>query len=317
MMLRPLGRSGLHVAPLCFGGNVFGWTADEATSHAMLDRFVDAGFNFIDTANVYSAWAPGHVGGESESVIGRWLKKSGRRDRVVIATKVGMQMPGLGTGLTRSLIERGVDDSLRRLQVDHIDLYYAHADDANTPLEETLAAFDRLVKTGKVHAIGASNYSAERLEEALAVSEREGLTRYECLQPLYNLVDREPFESSLAPLCVRHGIGVATYFSLASGFLTAKYRRVEDAEGHARAARVKGYFNERGLRILDALVATAQRLHSTPAAVSLAWLMAQPMVTAPIASATTVAQLDELLTAPRLVLDGDALRELDAASAAR
>jgi aryl-alcohol dehydrogenase-like predicted oxidoreductase len=316
MLLRPLGRSGLQVAPLCFGGNVFGWTADEAASHALLDRFVDAGFNFIDTANVYSAWVPGHVGGESESVIGRWLQRSGKRDRVVIATKVGMQMPGLGAGLKRATIERGVEDSLRRLQTDHIDLYYAHVDDAGTPLDETLAAFDGLVKAGKVRAIGASNHSAERLEQALIISARDGLARYECLQPQYNLADREPYESALAPVCARHGLGVANYYALASGFLSGKYRRVEDTAGHARGGRVKQYLDARGLRILDALDALAQRLHSTPAAVALAWLMAQPTITAPIASATSIAQLDELLAVTRLTLDADALRVLDAASVA-
>jgi len=315
MTPRPLGRSGLDVMPLCFGGNVFGWTADETTSHALLDRFVGAGFNFIDTANVYSAWVTGHRGGESESVIGRWLKKSGQRRRVVLATKVGMDMPGLGKGLTRGQIERGVEDSLQRLQTDHIDLYYAHADDADTPLEETLAAFDRLVKAGKVRAIGASNYSGPRLEAALAVSERDGLARYDCLQPLYNLIDREPFESTLAPVCARHGVGVANYFSLASGFLSGKYRRAEDAEGRARGPRVKQYFNDRGWRVVEALQSVAQRLNSTPAAVAIAWVIAQPTITAAIASATSLAQLEELLAATRLQLDDDALRALAAASA--
>jgi len=312
---RPLGRSGLQVSPLCFGGNVFGWTADETVSYALLNRFVDAGCNFIDTANVYSAWVPGHQGGESESVIGRWLKKSGLRDRVVIATKVGMEMPGLGKGLKPAQIERGVEESLRRLQTDHIDLFYAHIDDIDTPLEETLLAFDRLVDAGKVRALGASNHGAERLEQALAISEREGLARYECLQPQYNLADREPFESTLAPVCARHGLAVANYFSLAAGFLTGKYRRAEDAEGRARGPRVKQYFNERGWRIVDALQSVAQHLGSTPAAVAIAWVIAQPTIAAAIASATTLAQLDELLAATRLQLPADALRELDAASA--
>ena len=212
MHLRPLGRSGLSVSPLCFGGNVFGWTADEATSHALLDRFVDAGGNFIDTANVYSHWVPGHSGGESESIIGRWLKKRGRRNDIIVATKVGMEMQGVAKGLKRAQIQRGVDDSLRRLQIDCIDLYYAHRDDTDTPLEETLAALDRLVKDGKVRALAASNYTAERLEAALAFSVANGLSRFECLQPLYNLMDREPFESTLAPVCERHGLGVANYY---------------------------------------------------------------------------------------------------------
>jgi aryl-alcohol dehydrogenase-like predicted oxidoreductase len=315
MKLRPFGRSGLQVSPLCLGGNVFGWTADEAASFALLDRFVEAGGNFVDTANVYSRWVPGHQGGESESVIGRWLKQRGGRDRVVIATKVGMDMPGLGPGLAPALIERGVEDSLRRLQTDRIDLYYAHSDDPKTPLRDTLEAFDRLVKAGKVRAIAASNYSAERLEEALAVSAREGYARYEGLQPQYNLIDRQPFESTLAPVCLRHGLGVATYYSLASGFLSGKYRRPEDIEGRPRSGALKEYANERGWRIVAALHAVAERLSSTPAAVALAWLMAQPAVTSAIASATSVKQLDELLKATELTLDAASRAELDAASA--
>jgi len=314
MKLRSFGRSGLQVSPLCFGGNVFGWTADEATSSALLDRFVEAGGNFIDSANVYSRWVPGHQGGESESVIGRWLKQRGGRDRVVIATKVGLDMPGLGAGLTPAQIERSVEDSLRRLQTDHIDLYYAHSDDANTPLRDTLEVFDRLVKSGKVRAIAASNYSAQRLEEALAVSEREGFARYEGLQPRYNLFDRQPFESELAPMCQRHGLGVAVYYALASGFLSGKYRRPEDIEGRARAAALKQYANERGWRIVAALHAVATRLSSTPATVAVAWLMAQPTVTAAIASATSIEQLDALLKATALTLDAASLAELDAAS---
>jgi aryl-alcohol dehydrogenase-like predicted oxidoreductase len=315
MQLRPLGRSGLQVSPLCFGGNVFGWTADEATSHALLDRFVDAGGNFVDTANVYSSWVAGNHGGESESTLGRWFQRSGKRDRVVLATKVGMDMPGLGKGLARAKIERAVEDSLRRLQTDRIDLYYAHVDDADTPLEETLSAFDRLVKAGKVRALGASNFSGDRLEQALAISEREGWARYDCLQPLYNLMDRQPFESELAPVCTRRQVGVAHFYALASGFLSGKYRRAEDATGKARGARVKSYFNERGWQVVDALHRAAQRTDSTPAAVALAWAMAQPPVTSAIASATSVAQLDELLAATRLTLDADTLRDLDEASA--
>ena len=316
MQLRPLGRSGLSVSPLCLGGNVFGWTVDEATSHALLDRYADAGGNFIDTANMYSAWVPGHAGGESESVIGRWLRQSGgRRDRMIIATKVGMEMPGLGKGLTRAQIERGAEDSLRRLEVDRIDLYYAHEDDVKTPLDETLAAFDRLVRDGKVRAIGASNYSAERLDAAVAASTAAGGARYECLQPLYNLMDRAGFEDQLAATCARHEIGVATYFSLASGFLSGKYRRAEDAAGRARAGGVKRHFNERGFRVLDALHATAERLGSRPPTVALAWLMAQPAVTSAIASATSTVQLDDLLNAMTLQLDAAALQQLADASA--
>lgn len=315
MQLRPLGRSGLDVSTLCLGANVFGWTADEAMSHTLLDRFVAAGGNFIDTANVYSSRVPGHAGGESESVIGRWLKKSGRRDRVVIATKVGLDMPGLGKGLKRPQIERSVDDSLRRLQIDRIDLLYAHRDDADTPLEETLAAFDALVRAGKVRAIGASNYSAERLEAALAVSRREGFARFDALQPLYNLVDREAFETDLAPACERNRVGVASYYALASGFLSGKYRRPEDAEGRARGERVKSYFTPRGERILGALHRAAERSGSTPASVAIAWVIAQPTLTSAIASATSIEQLEDLLAATRLKLDDKALRELAAASA--
>jgi len=315
MQLRALGRSGLSVSPLCLGGNVFGWTADEATSHALLDRYAAAGGNFIDTANVYSSWVAGHVGGESEGVIGRWLRKSGQRDRMIVATKVGMDMPGLGKGLTRAQIERGAEDSLRRLQIDRIDLYYAHEDDPKTPLDESLAAFDRLVRDGKVRAIGASNYTTERLDAAIAASAASGGARYECLQPLYNLMDRAGFEDSLAATCQRQQVGVATYFSLASGFLTGKYRRAEDAAGRPRAGGVKRHFTERGWRVLDALQATAERLGSLPATVALAWLMAQPAVTSAIASATSTAQLDDLLKAMELRLDAVALKQLADASA--
>jgi len=315
MQLRALGRSGLSVSPLCLGGNVFGWTADEATSHALLDRYAEAGGNFIDTANVYSSWVAGHVGGESEGVLGRWLRKSGQRDRMIVATKVGMDMPGLGKGLTRAQIERGAEDSLRRLQIDRIDLYYAHEDDPKTPLDESLAAFDRLVRDGKVRAIGASNYTTERLDAAIAASAASGGARYECLQPLYNLMDRAGFEDSLAATCQRQQVGVATYFSLASGFLTGKYRRAEDAAGRARAGGVKRHFTERGWRVLDTLQATAERLGSRPATVALAWLMAQPAVTSAIASATSTAQLDDLLKAMELRLDATALQQLADASA--
>jgi aryl-alcohol dehydrogenase-like predicted oxidoreductase len=312
---RPLGRSGLDVFPLCLGGNVFGWTADEATSHAVLDRYVDAGGNFIDTANVYSAWVAGHRGGESEAVIGRWLKKRKRRDDVIIATKVGWEMPGVDVGLKRAQIERGVEDSLRRLQTDVIDLYYAHKDDPATPLDETLAAFDGLVKAGKVRAIAASNYTAERLQEALAISAREGLARYECLQPMYNLVDHADVDATLVPLCKREQIAIAPYFALAAGFLSGKYRSPEDAAGRAREARVKQYFNPRGQRILDALHAVADRVGAPPAGVAIAWVIAQPGLTSAIASATSVAQLDELLRATSLALPEAALAELSQAAA--
>ena len=316
MQLRPLGRSGLQVAPLALGGNVFGWTADEKTSFALLDAFVDAGFNLVDTADVYSRWVPGHRGGESETVFGRWFKASGKRDRVVLATKVGKDMGEGRIGLSRRWIRQAVEDSLRRLQTDRIDLYQSHDDDAKTPLEESLAAFGELIKEGKVRAIGASNYSAPRLAEALQTSERLGLPRYESLQPLYNLMERPAYEAELEPLCRAQQVGVINFYGLASGFLTGKYRSEADLAKSTRGAGVKKYLNERGRRVLAALDAVAERLRATPAQVALAWQMARPGVTAPIASATSVAQLDELLAAARLDLDAAALQAIDAASAA-
>jgi aryl-alcohol dehydrogenase-like predicted oxidoreductase len=317
MSFRPLGRSPLQVSPLCLGGNVFGWTADERTSFAILDAWVEAGFNFVDTADVYSKWAPGHAGGESESVIGRWLRQGGgRRDKVVIATKVGFDMGAGKGGLSRHWILQAADDSLRRLQVDCIDLYQAHTDDDKTPLEETLEAFAHLIKAGKVRAIGASNYSAPRLAEALATSKRLGLPRYESLQPLYNLYDRAAFERELRPLCLQEELGVMNFYSLAAGFLSGKYRKPEDAAQSPRGANVvKKYLNERGLNIIAALDEAAKRTGSTPARVAIAWVMAQPGVTAPIASASSLAQLDELLQATRLVLDRETLALLERASA--
>jgi aryl-alcohol dehydrogenase-like predicted oxidoreductase len=312
MQYRPLGRSALQVSPLCFGGNVFGWTADEKTSFALLDAWVDAGFNFIDTADVYSRWVPGHKGGESETVIGRWLKQGGgRRDKVVIATKVGMD-----NGLSPKWIMQAVDDSLRRLQVERIDLYQAHTDDEKTPLPATLEAFARLIEQGKVRAIGASNYSAARLVEALEVSKRDKLPRYESLQPLYNLYDRAVFERELQPLCVRENLAVINFYALAAGFLTGKYRTGEDAGKSARGDNtVKKYLNERGLKILAALDQAAQRTGSTPVQVAIAWVMAQPGITAPIASASNLAQLSELVKASQLVLDAETLALLNRASA--
>ncbi|MDE2604761.1 MAG: aldo/keto reductase [Burkholderiales bacterium] len=316
MEYRSLGRSALKVSPLCFGGNVFGWTADERTSFALLDAWVDAGFNFIDTADVYSRWAPGHTGGESESVIGRWLKQSGKRDKVVIATKVGMDMGEGRIGLKPERIREAVEASLQRLQVDCIDLYQAHKDDESTPLEDTLEAFARLIKDGKVRVIGASNYSAARLQQALEVSDRLGLPRYESLQPLYNLYDRAEFERELQPLCRKEQVGVINFYALAAGFLTGKYRSAEDAGKSPRGAGVvKKYVNERGLKILAALDAAAKETGSTPGQVAIAWLLAQPGVTSPIASATSLAQLQDLVRAAQLKLPAETLQRLDAASA--
>ncbi len=311
---RPLGHSGLSAAPLVLGGNVFGWTADEATSFAILERFVESGFNVIDTANTYSTWVPGHVGGESETIIGRWLKKSGKRDQVLIATKVGMPKDG-EKGLKRSQVDKHVEASLKRLQTDRIDLYQTHQDDPDTPVEETLDALARLVQAGKVRAIGASQYKPDRLRESLAASRKMGLPRYETLQPEFNLYDRAGFERDLQPVAVEHGLAVIPFFGLAKGFLSGKYRKASDIEGRPRAGGLKKYFEgDRGLRILGALDSVGKRVGATPAQVSLAWMMAQPSIAAPIVSATSVAQLDEIAGATRVRLDNEALAELDRAS---
>jgi len=310
---RRLGNSNLQVGPWALGGNVFGWTADEATSFKLLDAFVDAGLNLIDTADVYSKWIPGHQGGESETIIGNWLSKRGGRDKVLIATKLGVEMgPGEG-GLSRAYMARGVERSLARLKTDYIDLYQAHRDDAETPMEETLSSFGELIKAGKVRAIGASNFKANRLAEALRISSAKGLPRYESLQPWYNLYDRADFEGELQELCRRENIGVIPYFALASGFLSGKYRSEKDLEGKARSYRVKEMMNERGFRILKALDTVAAEFQATPAQVSLAWLVAHG-VTAPIASATNLEQFQDLLAATRLELSAEAVRLLDLAS---
>lgn len=314
MKKRKLGRSGLEVSPLAFGGNVFGWTADEAMSMALLDRFVDEGFNFIDTADVYSRWAPGNQGGESEILIGKWLAKSGKRDKVIIATKVGMEMGPDKKGLAPDYIRRAVDDSLKRLQTDYIDLYQSHKDDETTPLADTLATYDELIKAGKVRAIGASNFSAARFAEALEASKRHKLPRYESMQPNYNLYDRAEFEAQLQGVCLQNDIGIIPYFSLASGFLTGKYRSEKDVAGKPRERMVKKYLNERGYRILDALDAVASEIAATPAQVAIAWLMAQPGMTAPIASATSIQQLESLFAATRLKLSAAHVDRLDRAS---
>lgn len=308
---RPLGRSGLSTAPLIFGGNVFGWTADEATSHRLLDAFVDGGFNAVDTADVYSAWVPGHAGGESESVIGRWLKARGRRDDVLILTKVAM-WPAQ-PGLSAANIATAVEGSLKRLQTDHIDLYQAHQDDADTPIEETLEAFDRLVKAGKVRAIGASNFSPERLSTSLKTSQALGLARYETIQPKFNLHDRHEVEGPLAQLAAREGLGIIPYYGLAAGFLTGKYRSEADLEGRSRGRTVKQYLNDRGLKILAALDEAAGAVGASQAQVALAWIMAHPAITAPLASATSVEQLNELMGAARLTLPAEVIERLNAA----
>ncbi len=316
MNKRPLGRSGLQVSPLAFGGNVFGWTADEATSFSLLDAWVDAGLDFVDTADVYSRWVPGHQGGESETILGKWFKRSGKRHRVVLATKVGKDMGEGKLGLKPAYIRQAVDDSLRRLQTDYIDLYQSHDDDADIPLEDTLGAYGDLIRAGKVRAIGASNYSAPRLAQALQVSEKHGLPRYESLQPLYNLYDRAVFEDELEPLCVKHDVGVINFYALAAGFLTGKYRSAADAAKSARGKTTTAkYLNERGLRILAALDEVAARVDAKPGQVALAWQMARPSVTAPIASATSLQQLHELAGATQIRLDAEAIALLDQASA--
>jgi len=312
MTHRPLGRSGLSIAPLMLGGNVFGWTADEATSHAILDAFLAGGFNAIDTADVYSGWVPGHKGGESETVIGTWLKARGRRDDVMLATKVGM-WPAQ-PGLSAANIVAACEGSLKRLQTDYIDLYQSHRDDADTPQDETAEAFGRLVKAGKVRAIGASNFDAARLGSALKIAADQGLPRYDTLQPAYNLVDRA-IEGPLQQLCVDQDVAIISYYGLASGFLTGKYRSAADLGKSPRGAGAKKHLeSERGQAVLAALDAVAAELGATPAQVALAWVMARPAVAAPIASATSLEQLEELMGAARLTLDAGQMARLDAAS---
>jgi aryl-alcohol dehydrogenase-like predicted oxidoreductase len=314
MNKRKLGHSGLEISPLVFGGNVFGWTLDEPASFKLLSAFVAAGFNAIDTADVYSKWVPGHTGGESETIIGNWMKQSQNRDKVIIATKVGMEMGPGRKGLSKAYILRSAEDSLRRLQTDYIDLYQSHTDDAETPFEETLGAYAELIQQGKVRAIGASNYKADRLAAALAVSKKTGLPRYEGLQPNYNLYQRADYEAALEPVCLKEGLGVINYFPLASGFLSGKYRSEADLGKSARGQGVKKYLNERGFKILGALDQVAQKYDATPARVSLAWLLARPSITAPIVSATTLDQLKDLTASVELKLDQASMQLLNQAS---
>ncbi|MBX2982529.1 MAG: aldo/keto reductase [Flavobacteriales bacterium] len=314
MQKRTIGKSDLHVAPLAFGGNVFGWTADEATTFKLLDAFVAGGFNLIDTADSYSNWAPGHQGGESETVLGNWIHARGNREQVVIATKVGGDM-GEGKNLRKDYILRAVEASLKRLRTDYIDLYQTHWDDLDTPIEETLEALDQLVTAGKARWIGASNYSPERLQESMRISAAMGLSSYVSLQPRYNLFDRDVFERDYAPICEEHGLGVINYYSLASGFLTGKYRSEADFGKSVRGSSMPKYLVPHGLKILTALDAVSERLNSTPAAVSLAWLMARPHIVAPIASSTSISQLNELMSAAELHLSKADMAQLDEASA--
>lgn len=313
-MRKQLGTTSLQVSPLMFGGNVLGWTADEAMSFRLLDAWLDAGFNFIDTANNYSVWATGHVGGESETVIGKWLKSRGNRDRVIIATKVGMEITPERRGLRRDYILKSADESLQKLQTDYIDLYQSHIDDPDTPLEETLEAYSRLVAAGKVRVIGASNYKADRLSAALQVSRDHGLPVYQSLQPLYNLYDRQDFEDNLAPLCLKENLGVIPYAALAGGFLSGKYRSDADRSKSPRGGRMDKRMNERGFRILNALDKVATDYKAAPATIAVAWAMSRPAVTAPIVSATTLEQLEEIVRAAHLVLDERSSELLNQAS---
>lgn len=316
MHLRPLGRTGLSIAPVVFGGNVFGWTADEKTSYDLLDRFFEAGYNTIDTADVYSAWVDGHQGGESETIIGQWLKRGSiSRDKAIIVTKVGYENKDRKTGLSKRWIEEAVEASLTRLGTDYIDLYLAHKPDPDVAIEETLEAFSRLKEAGKVRAIGCSNYNASQLQDTFDAAQKAGLPRFDVLQPEYNLYARQKFEGPLAELCVKEDIGVISYFALAAGFLTGKYRKAEDATGKARGGRMGDYLNERGLKILAALDEVSVETGASPATIAIAWVAARPGITAPIASATSLNQLQALLDAGTLTLSDSQMRMLNEAGA--
>lgn len=314
MEKRELGKTGIPVSPLMFGGNVFGWTVDEAASFKLLDAFTDAGLNFIDTADVYSRWVAGNTGGDSEMIIGKWFKKSGKRDKVVLATKVGKEMGPGKKGLSPQYIKQAVEDSLKRLQTDYIDLYQSHDDDQGTPLADTLEAYGQLIKEGKVRLIGASNYKADRLAEALQISASNNVPVYQTLQPEYNMYQREDYETNLEPLCLAHGLGVIPYYSLASGFLTGKYRSEADFSKSKRGQGIKKYLNERGFRILKALDEVADEYKTSQASVALAWLIARPSILAPIASATSIDQLNDLVKATQLELSEESIKLLTEAS---
>ncbi len=314
MKKRTLGKTGLEIAPLVFGGNVFGWTVDQAASFKLLNAFFAAGFNSVDTADVYSKWVPGHKGGESEIIIGEWMKRSGNRNQIIVATKVGMDMGDGKKGLSKSHILRSAEDSLRRLQTDYIDLYQSHIDDPDTPLEETLGAYAQLIQQGKVRAIGASNHKGERLAAALETCRKSGLPAYQTLQPNYSLIERAEYESNVEPVCEKEGLGVINYFPLAGGFLTGKYRSEKDAAGKPRARNVTKYLNERGFKIVGALEQVAKKYNATPARISLAWLLARPSITAPIVSATTLEQLSDLISSVDLALDSESIEFLNQAS---
>lgn len=315
MEKRQLGNTGLNVYPITFGGNVFGWTIDEKTSHSILDAFTGAGFNFIDTADVYSRWANGNKGGESEAIIGTWLKKNNNRDKVIIATKVGSEMGDGKKGLSKKYILQAAEDSLKRLQTDYIDLYQTHFDDEDTPVEETLEAYAQLIKEGKVRHIGASNLTPDRLKESLQTAFENGLPTYETFQPHYNLYERAAFEDGLEPICLGNNLGVLNYYSLASGFLTGKYRSKDDLDKSQRGGGVAKYLDDRGFKILAALDEVANQLNTTPATVALAWLIHRPSVTAPIVSATSLKQLDSIIAAPDLKITAHEIEFLTQESA--
>ncbi|WP_353132216.1 aldo/keto reductase [Pseudopedobacter sp.] len=314
MEKRELGKSGIFVSPITFGGNVFGWTINESRSFELLDVFVGSGFDFIDTADTYSFWADGNIGGESETIIGNWLKSRGNRDKVKIATKVGSENREHGKNITKDYILKTVEESLRRLQTDYIDLYQTHWDVLETPVEETLSAYDKLFKDGKIRAIGASNLSPERLKESLRVSKEKGLPQYQTFQPHYNLYAREGFEKELEQICLDNNLGVINYYSLESGFLTGKYRTEDDLVKSVRGAGMSRYLNERGIRILSALDEVSKKHNSVPASVAIAWLLHRPSVTAPIVSATTKDQLNSILSAVTLILDAEDMEKLNQAS---
>jgi aryl-alcohol dehydrogenase-like predicted oxidoreductase len=314
MEKRRLGQSSLQVPPITLGCNVFGWTADEKTSFALLDAWLDAGFNFLDTADVYARWVKGSTGGDSETIIGKWLNARGNRDKIVLATKLGIEMAPGKKGLSRAYMQTAVEDSLRRLQTDYIDLYQSHRDDPDTPIEETLSAYADLIKAGKVREIGASNYSADRLAESLKISSAKGLPRYQSLQPQYSLVERGGFEGPLEDLCLAEKVGVIGYYSLASGFLTGKYKSRADTQGRARGRGVEKYLDDYGFGVINALEEVAAKYEAKPGQIALAWLIARPSVTAPIASVTTLEQVAELAEAAEIELDAESIAKIDAAS---
>lgn len=311
---KKLGASEIEIAPLVFGTNVFGWTTDDAMTFKLLDYFTEQGFNAIDTADVYSTWVSGHVGGESEIAIGKWLKQSGKRDQIVLATKVGAELAVDKKGLSKKYIISAAEASLKRLNTDYIDLYQSHYDDLETPIEETLEAYESLIKAGKVRIIGASNFTPDRLEASLKVSRDNNLPAYQTFQPEYNLYDRFDFEDNIRPITVDNNLSVISYFSLASGFLTGKYRSLDDIKGSKRGGFVEKYFTDRGLNILNALDEVTSKHHVSPGTIALTWVMQQPGITAPIASATNLNQLEDLIKATQITLDTEDISLLSTAS---